>query len=76
VPSHPRLVVAGSKAQSTGLASRLHTHRHHGASDKFRIKIWDKATGEVIYDNQLGESDNADPTTALQGGSIVIHKAK
>ena len=44
-----------------------------GGVDKFRIKIWDKATGTGIYDNQLGASDSADPTTAIGGGSIVIH---
>jgi len=42
--------------------------------DKFRIKIWHKATEEVIYDNQLGEIEDAEPTTQLGGGSIVIHK--
>jgi len=45
----------------------------HGV-DKFRIKIWDKATNDIIYDNQTGASDTDDPTTALGGGSIVIHK--
>ncbi len=48
----------------------------YGSPDKFRIKIWNKATGEVIYDNQPGAPDMADPTTVIQGGSIVIHKAK
>jgi murein DD-endopeptidase MepM/ murein hydrolase activator NlpD len=47
-----------------------------GGVDKFRIKIWDKATGEVIYDNQMGASDDAVATTAISGGSIVIHAAK
>src|SRR3990170_8691144 len=42
-----------------------------GNSDMFRIKIWDKATGMLIYDNQYGSSDAADPTTAIAGGSIV-----
>ena len=42
--------------------------------DRFRIKIWDKVTGLVVYDNQMGSADNADPSTALSGGSIVIHK--
>ena len=37
--------------------------------DKFRIKIWDKSTGVVVYDNQLGAADDADPVTALGGGS-------
>ena len=45
-----------------------------GGVDKFRIKIWDKATENIIYDNQLGALDTKDPTTVLGGGSIVIHK--
>ncbi|WP_208609306.1 T9SS type A sorting domain-containing protein, partial [Flavobacterium xinjiangense] len=45
-------------------------------ADKFRIKIWLTATGGPVYDNQLGAADNADATTALGGGSIVIHEVK
>jgi hypothetical protein len=45
----------------------------HGASDTFRIKIWDKTTGNTIYDNQLGASENADPSTTIAGGNIIIH---
>jgi hypothetical protein len=45
-----------------------------GGVDKFRIKIFDNATGNLVYDNQLGAADTADPTTAIAGGSIVIHK--
>ncbi|MBI3328391.1 MAG: hypothetical protein HYZ81_17025 [Nitrospinae bacterium] len=45
-----------------------------GGTDKFRIKIWDKARGDIIvYDNQLGDSDTAEPITVIGGGSIVIH---
>ncbi|HWI52062.1 MAG TPA: hypothetical protein VNT01_07960, partial [Symbiobacteriaceae bacterium] len=44
-----------------------------GGSDKFRIKIWDKASGGVIYDNMMGGADDAEPTTVISGGSIVIH---
>ncbi len=43
-----------------------------GGQDKFRIKIWD-SSGTVVYDNQMGASDTDDPTTVIQGGSIVIH---
>jgi hypothetical protein len=44
--------------------------------DKFRMKIWSKATGVVVYDNQITTdvSDTANPTTAIAGGNIVIHK--
>jgi N-acetylneuraminic acid mutarotase len=46
-------------------------------ADKFRIKIWDKDDGDlVVYDNQMGADENAYPTTAIGGGSIVIHKPK
>jgi parallel beta-helix repeat protein len=43
--------------------------------DLFRIKIWDKDNNdEVIYDNMLGEEEDADPTTEIGGGNIKIHK--
>ena len=47
-----------------------------GGSDKFRIKIIDKDTGQLVYDNALGATDdidNANPQI-ISGGSIVIHK--
>lgn len=44
-----------------------------GGADKFRLKIWDKATNAVIYDNQAGDGDTAGASTVLGGGSIVIH---
>jgi len=45
-----------------------------GGTDRFRIKIWDKGTGGVIYDNQTGTADDAAATTVIEGGNIVIHK--
>lgn len=46
-----------------------------GGTDKFRIKIWDKDNNDVVvYDNQIGTADNADPSTEITGGNIVIHK--
>lgn len=48
-----------------------------GGTDKFRIKIWDKNNGDaLVYDNQNGAADNADATTVIGGGSIVIHEVK
>lgn len=45
--------------------------------DKFRIKIWDKDNNDVVvYDNNLVVDDNADPTTEIGGGSIIIHTGK
>lgn len=81
------LVIAGTKAQFKGTGTINASGDYAflltitdgqvsggGNVDKFRIKIWDRTTGTVIYDNQLGADDTATPSTALGGGSIVIHK--
>jgi hypothetical protein len=88
--SYQWLVVAGAKAIFRGegrvngrgdygfMLTAVDAKLTPGADvDMFRIKIWDKNAGDaVIYDNQLGAADDAEPTTAIGGGSIVIHKAK
>jgi len=45
-----------------------------GGADKFRIKVWNKVTGSVIYDNQTAAADNAAATTVIEAGNISIHK--
>jgi hypothetical protein len=85
--SYQWLVIAGAKAQYKGSGTINATGDYGfmltavdgqisggGGVDKFRIKIWDKVTGQVVYDNQMGAGDGATPTTAIQGGNIVIHK--
>jgi hypothetical protein len=86
--SYDWLVIAGAKAQYKGTGTINGSGNYGfmltaidgqvsggGGADKFRIKIWDKNnSGAIVYDNQIGESDTADPVTALGGGSIVIHK--
>jgi hypothetical protein len=84
--SYEWLVIAGARAQYKGSGSINGTGDYFflltaidgqisggGGVDKFRIKIWNKTTGGVIYDNQTGADDQADPSTGLSGGSIVIH---
>jgi len=44
------------------------------ATDAFHIKIWDRGTGTLVYDNQLGTDEFGAAVTAIGGGSIVIHK--
>jgi hypothetical protein len=46
-----------------------------GGIDKFRIKIW-AIGGAVVYDNALDAAEDSDASTALGGGSIVIHTKK
>jgi hypothetical protein len=47
-----------------------------GGADKFRIKVWVKATGATVYDNVLGAPDTLDGANpqVIANGSIVIHK--
>jgi len=40
--------------------------------DKIRMKIYNKNTGTIIYDNQPGASDAALPTQAVGASSIVV----
>ena len=48
-----------------------------GGEDTFRIKIWDKDNGDtVVYDIQITDTEDADPTTVLGGGSIIVHTKK
>ena len=85
--SYDWLVVAGAKAQFKGSGTINGSGNYGfmlttidgqinggGGADKFRIKIWDKVSGNIVYDNQLGSNDSDNPTTAIDGGSIVIHK--
>lgn len=82
------LVVAGVKAQYKGSGTINGTGDYGflltatdgqlpggGGVDKFRIKIVDKATGTVVYDN-VGGSDDMEAVNPQEigGGSIVIHK--
>lgn len=81
------LVVAGAKAQYKGFGTINGIGNYGfmltaidgeasggGGIDKFRMKIWDQATGQIVYDNQMNAADGSSAATALAGGSIVIHK--
>ena len=85
--SYDWLVVAGARAQFKGsgtingngnyafLLTAIDGQINGGdGTDKFRIKVWDRNSGVVIYDNQIGTPDSADPTTVIGGGSIIIHQ--
>ncbi|HEX6292918.1 MAG TPA: PKD domain-containing protein [Herpetosiphonaceae bacterium] len=80
------LVIAGARAQYKGTGTINGTGSYGfmltaidgqvnggGGVDKFRMKIWDKTSGAVVYDNQLGAPDSDAPSTVLGGGAIVIH---
>ncbi len=87
--SYEWLVIAGARAQYKGVGTINGEGEYRfmltaidgqinggGGFDKFRIKIWDAVTDQIIYDNQPGMLDDGEPSTILEGGSIVIHQAK
>ena len=78
------LVISGAKAQFKGFGKLNGSGAYNflltvidgnlpggGGVDRFRMKIWNKATGAIVYDNQLGASDAADPTTPVGSGSAI-----
>jgi hypothetical protein len=80
--SYEWLVIAGDRAQFKGKGSIngatgyvfMLSAIDGGAADRLRVKIWNSATGAIVYDNQLGAADGSDASTLLGGGSIVIHR--
>ena len=82
------LVVAGGRAQFKGrgtvngegdygfLLTATDGDANGGrGTDRFRIKIWDRVSAAIVYDNVAGAVDGFDSavTQAIGGGSIVIH---
>jgi hypothetical protein len=87
--SYEWLVVSGSRAQYKGVGTLNGSGEYGflltavdgqrtggGGVDRFRIKLWDTATGNIVYDNQMGTGDDGAPDTALSGGAIVIHTSR
>jgi FlgD Ig-like domain len=83
--SYDWLVISGARAQykGTGTINGAGTFGFllsavdgetpgGGGKDKFRIKIVDKATSLVVYDNMMGAPDSSAAATLLGGGSIAI----
>jgi hypothetical protein len=80
------LVVAGARAQYRGTGRINGTGGYcflltaidgqvsgGGGVDRLRLKVWNCAGGEIVFDNKIGEPDDATPT-AITSGSIVIHR--
>jgi PKD repeat protein len=78
------LVIGGPKAifEGNGTINKKGDYRFRvtefdgdldgSGQDRFRIQIWN-TDGSILYDNEMGAADYADPITALNGGSITIH---
>ena len=83
--SYQWLVVADSRAQfkgdgkingggAYGFMITAIDGNQQNKPDAFRIKIWDVASGTVVYDNKMGAAEDSDDATALESGNIVIHR--
>ena len=79
------LVISGAKAQlrGSGRVNGSGTYAFEIAAidgqelsssepDRLRIRIWDSASGVLVYDNQRGAPQEAEPATALGGGSVTV----
>lgn len=87
--SYQWLVVSGARAQCKGVGLvngsgdygfvlTAEDGKAGSRTDRFRIKIWNRATGETVYDNVRSAGDDIDSASpdAIGGGSIVIHRAR
>lgn len=80
--SYDWLIVSGTTAQIQGTGTVNGSGSYgflitvaDGSPDRFRIRVWDKATNATIYDNVTGGSDDLDAANPqpLGGGNITIH---
>ncbi len=83
--SYDWLVIAGARAQLRG-AGRVNGAGSYvfqiavvdgqglvpSTPDRLRIRIWESASGVLVYDNERGSPDGTDPASALGGGSITV----
>ena len=82
---YQQMVIAGAKAKYSGVGklngvggfgffvSVIDGQAPGGGGvDKFRIKIWKRRTLRVVYDNQAGAPESADPKSVLRVGNIAI----
>ncbi|MDD3141038.1 MAG: 6-bladed beta-propeller [Lachnospiraceae bacterium] len=82
------LIVAGSQAKYKGTGT-INGEENYGfmlsavdgaikgdGIDRFRIKIWNKENEDIIYDNEIGVSEDSEPSNAISVGSVIIHKVK
>jgi hypothetical protein len=83
--SYDWLVISGNLVQlrasgtinGTGNYQILVTARDNGNSspktDAVRIRIVDASGGSIIYDNQPGAPETAEPAILITGGNLVVH---
>ncbi len=66
--------INGSGEYGFMISARNGDSKQNIQPDTFRIKIWDKLADSIIYDNQLGDDDMAEPSTVIGGGNVVLHE--
>lgn len=84
--SYSRIIVSGNTAKVSGtgtvngsggnefyisVVDEKSTGRNRVA-DKYRLRIVDSATREVVYDNQMGDSEEAKATYPITNGNILV----
>jgi hypothetical protein len=64
---------SGTVNGASGYGFLLSVIDNGSSGDRFRMKIWNKSTGAIVYDNQYGADDDAIAAQYIEAGSIVIH---
>ena len=68
---------SGARYSGTGTVNGQEGYAFLGAvtdePDRLRIKIWNVATGEVVFDNQPGDPADAGASQPIRNGQITVH---
>lgn len=80
------LVVSGNRGEFAGngsvnggggyafIATLVDGNIRNLEGDRFRLKVWDKVSGNVVYDSQPGDLNNSAPVNGLLRGNIIVHQ--
>lgn len=74
------LVVNGSSARAEGVGTvggrsgfAFSLSALDGRPDRVRVRVWEVATGRVVYDNEPAAALDAPPTAPMPNGNVVVH---
>jgi hypothetical protein len=79
--SYQWLAIAGDKAMFKGEGNINGASGYaflisatDASPDQIRLKIWELASQQMVYDNQAGVAEDITPATVLTSGNVVIHR--
>ncbi len=67
------MAAIGNEGGYCFLVSALDNGPGSDAQDEMRVRVWESASGRIVYDNQPGAADTDRPLPKLQAGDVLIN---